>query len=89
MTAPETVLKFAKGVPIGVPKDLYAIFSGGRDIIFFSLLLAPILACILAWLIFRMGSKAELLEVKSKITLISIILVTFGIVTLLVGMLIV
>lgn len=79
---PDTVARFAKAVAPSTNAALYAFFAQSRECIFLSLVLVPILAALLAVLVFKAP------ETKSRMVGVSVTLTIFGSAAILLAMMI-
>lgn len=68
---PDTVARFAKALPPSTNAWLYSLFAQSRECLFFSFVIVPILAALLAAFVFlRPQNKARMLFVSVTLTLL-------------------
>jgi hypothetical protein len=71
-THPDTIARFAKAVAPSMNAGFYAFFAQSRECIFLSFVLVPILAALLAVLVFRVPkTKSRMMLVSATITILA------------------
>lgn len=86
---PDTVARFAHAVPPGSNIWLHSFFTATGDLLFLSFVLVPVLAGILALMVWPVSGADGFAKAKSNLIPVSIILTILGAAALLLAMMIV